>query len=155
MQNVEPYIGLLIQVPLVGVFIWFALRLISIFMAFLDKRDESWQAFLEQQRKQNNEVISNMASRFADEIRVMGKERRLQVKSKSEMLFPAIAGSFRTHLASPKARLMTPNSHHAKMRTRGKLSGREDLNLRPLAPHASALAGLRHAPMAEEHYSLV
>ena len=25
-------------------------------------------------------------------------------------------------------------------------SGREDLNLRPLAPHASALAGLRHAP---------
>ena len=26
------------------------------------------------------------------------------------------------------------------------LSGREDLNLRPLAPHASALAGLRHAP---------
>ncbi len=27
-------------------------------------------------------------------------------------------------------------------------SGREDLNLRPLAPHASALAGLRHAPIA-------
>ncbi len=74
MQSVEPYIGLLIQVPLVGVFIWFALRLVSIFMASLDKRDESWQAFLEQQRKQNNEAISNMAARFADEIRVMGKE---------------------------------------------------------------------------------
>ncbi len=29
----------------------------------------------------------------------------------------------------------------------GKVSGREDLNLRPLAPHASALAGLRHAPI--------
>ena len=27
-------------------------------------------------------------------------------------------------------------------------SGREDLNLRPLAPHASALAGLRHAPLS-------
>ena len=27
------------------------------------------------------------------------------------------------------------------------LSGREDSNLRPLAPHASALAGLRHAPI--------
>ncbi len=26
------------------------------------------------------------------------------------------------------------------------LSGRKDLNLRPLAPHASTLAGLRHAP---------
>ena len=29
------------------------------------------------------------------------------------------------------------------------LSGREDLNLRPLAPHASALAGLRHAPIEQ------
>ena len=28
-----------------------------------------------------------------------------------------------------------------------EVSGREDLNLRPLAPHASALAGLRHAPI--------
>jgi hypothetical protein len=27
------------------------------------------------------------------------------------------------------------------------LSGREDLNLRLLAPHASALAGLRYAPI--------
>ena len=30
-------------------------------------------------------------------------------------------------------------------------SGREDLNLRPLAPHASALAGLRHAPTTVIH----
>jgi hypothetical protein len=34
-------------------------------------------------------------------------------------------------------------------------SGREDLNLRPLAPHASALAGLRHAPIGKEDYSRV
>ncbi len=33
-------------------------------------------------------------------------------------------------------------------------SGREDLNLRPLAPHASALAGLRHAPNNVRYYSL-
>src|SRR5512139_1582508 len=32
---------------------------------------------------------------------------------------------------------------------RGFQSGREDLNLRPLAPHASALAGLRHAPIEQ------
>jgi hypothetical protein len=31
-------------------------------------------------------------------------------------------------------------------------SGRKDLNLRPLAPHASALAGLRHAPMTDRRY---
>ena len=30
-------------------------------------------------------------------------------------------------------------------------SGREDLNLRPLAPHASALAGLRHAPICADY----
>jgi hypothetical protein len=29
------------------------------------------------------------------------------------------------------------------------LSGRKDSNLRPLAPHASALAGLRHAPIEQ------
>ena len=33
-------------------------------------------------------------------------------------------------------------------------SGREDLNLRPLAPHASALAGLRHAPICVRNYTL-
>jgi hypothetical protein len=32
-------------------------------------------------------------------------------------------------------------------------SGRKDLNLRLLAPHASALAGLRHAPSDERYYS--
>ncbi len=74
MQNTEAYISLLIQVPLVGAFIWFALRLISIFMASLDRRDASWQTFLEQQRKQNNDAIASMAARFADEIRTMGKE---------------------------------------------------------------------------------
>ena len=32
-----------------------------------------------------------------------------------------------------------------------KKSGRQDLNLRPLAPHASALAKLRHAPNNKYH----
>ena len=33
-----------------------------------------------------------------------------------------------------------------------KQSGREDLNLRPLAPHASALTSLRYAPMSKRQY---
>jgi hypothetical protein len=40
-----------------------------------------------------------------------------------------------------KNRLCEQNVHTSDL-----LSGREDLNLRPLAPHASALAGLRYAP---------
>ena len=35
----------------------------------------------------------------------------------------------------------------------GLVSGRKDLNLRPLAPHASTLAGLRHAPIGS-YYTL-
>ena len=35
------------------------------------------------------------------------------------------------------------------------LSGRKDLNLRPLAPHASALAGLRHAPNRARLYTVL
>ena len=34
-----------------------------------------------------------------------------------------------------------------------RLSGRRDLNPGPLAPHASALAGLRHAPKDSADYS--
>ena len=34
-------------------------------------------------------------------------------------------------------------------------SGRKDLNLRPLAPHASALAGLRHAPNRARLYTVL
>ena len=34
-----------------------------------------------------------------------------------------------------------------RLRLSCSLSGRQDLNLRPLAPKASALAGLRHAPI--------
>ena len=41
-----------------------------------------------------------------------------------------------------------------KRSTEGLLSGREDLNLRPLAPHASALAGLRHAPSGQDYSAL-
>lgn len=74
MQNAEAYIGLLIQVPLVGIFVWFALALIKTFTDSIERRDKAWQDFLEQQRKANNDAISNMAARFADEIRTLGKE---------------------------------------------------------------------------------
>jgi hypothetical protein len=33
------------------------------------------------------------------------------------------------------------------------VSGRRELNPGPLAPHASALAGLRHAPSGRRYYS--
>lgn len=70
----EQYIGLLVQVPLVGIFIWFTLRIVDRFMASLDKRDTQWQAFLEEQRKLSSESIASMAARFGDEIKEVSRE---------------------------------------------------------------------------------
>ncbi|MBI5951894.1 MAG: hypothetical protein HY865_09570 [Chloroflexi bacterium] len=73
-SGMEGYIGLLIQVPLVGIFVWFALSLIRIFTENIERRDKAWQEFIEQQRKANADSIAHMAQRFADEIRSIGKE---------------------------------------------------------------------------------
>jgi hypothetical protein len=61
MGNFEGYIGLLIQVPLVGVFIWFALKLVSTFLESLEHRDLQWQSFLKEQREANNMAIGRLA----------------------------------------------------------------------------------------------
>jgi hypothetical protein len=74
MPNLEPYVGLLIQIPLVGIFVWFSLQLISVFLKSIDSRDAQWRLFMEQERKANTEALNHMASRFADEIKTIGKE---------------------------------------------------------------------------------
>jgi hypothetical protein len=74
MQNVDAYIGLLIQIPLVGIFVWFSLRLIDLFLKSLDLRDAQWKEFIKQEREASNIAITHMAQRFADEIRSLSKE---------------------------------------------------------------------------------
>ena len=70
----ETYIGLLIQVPLVGVFIWFTLKIVDRFMASLDARDKQWQDFLAQQRKETNEAMTSLATRLGEEIKLVTNE---------------------------------------------------------------------------------
>ena len=83
--NLEAYIGLLIQIPLVGIFVWFSLQLISIFLKSMtdlrnsfinsmDMRDKEWRLYIDQERINNHNAIAHMAQRFADEIRVLSKE---------------------------------------------------------------------------------
>jgi len=72
--NAEAWLGLAIQIPLVVIFVWFSLQLISVFLKSIDSRDAQWREFFNQQRIANNEAIANMAQRFADEIRILGKE---------------------------------------------------------------------------------
>ncbi|MBI5942885.1 MAG: hypothetical protein HY864_00835 [Chloroflexi bacterium] len=92
----ESWITLAIQVPLVGLFIAFSLMMIDKFLKSIqqltaafaasveavtksfvesgDKRDAAWRDFFNQQREANNMAIQNMAVRFSDEIRALGKE---------------------------------------------------------------------------------
>lgn len=92
----ESWVGLAIQIPLVGLFIYFSIMMIEKFLKSIseltaafsksieavnksfvdsaDKRDIAWRDFFNQQREANNASIANMAQRFSDEIRVLGKE---------------------------------------------------------------------------------
>lgn len=72
--EMEAYVGLLIQIPLVGIFVWFSLQLISTFLKAIEQRDQAWRDFLAQQRQFDREAIAHMAQRFSDEIRTMANE---------------------------------------------------------------------------------
>jgi len=70
----ETWIGLAIQIPLVGIFVYFTLIIIDKFLKSIDTRDAAWREFFNTQREANNQSIASMAERFATEIRSLGKE---------------------------------------------------------------------------------
>lgn len=57
----EYLVNLLVQIPLVGVFIWFILERDKRSDAALSERDKQWREFLAEQREQNNNAISRLA----------------------------------------------------------------------------------------------
>jgi hypothetical protein len=93
---IESWVSLAIQIPLVGLFIIFSIMMIDKFLKSIsdmtkaysnsievvtktfvdsaDKRDAAWREFFSQQREANNQSIQNMAIRFSDEIRAIGKD---------------------------------------------------------------------------------
>jgi hypothetical protein len=68
------WVSLATQIPLVGLFIWFSLRLITLFQSNLERRDKDWRAFLTEQRQENHASLAAMASRFSDEIHCLTSE---------------------------------------------------------------------------------
>jgi hypothetical protein len=72
--EMEAYVGLLIQIPLVGIFVWFSLQLIATFLKAIEQRDQAWREFLAQQRTFDREAIAHMAQRFSDEIKTLAGE---------------------------------------------------------------------------------
>lgn len=65
----DNYIGLLIQIPLVGIFVWFSLNLINTFLKSIDERDKQWRVWMEQERRANNEAIAHMGASLTAEVR--------------------------------------------------------------------------------------
>lgn len=68
--NIETYLGLLIQVPLVGMFIWFTLRQNKDFLTAMEKRDEQWREFLRDHTDSTNAAIG----RIAEEVKLLSRE---------------------------------------------------------------------------------
>jgi len=67
---INSYIGLLIQVPLVGMFIWFTLRQNKDFLTAMERRDEQWREFLNKHTESTNQAIG----RIAEEVKQLGRE---------------------------------------------------------------------------------
>ena len=56
-------VSLLIQIPLVGIFVWFSLRLSADYRADAEKRDTQWQAFIVQQNELWRNFIRELVER--------------------------------------------------------------------------------------------
>lgn len=66
----DAVINLLIQIPLVGIFIWFILERDKRSDVKQLERDQQWREFLKEQREQNNAAIA----RLAEEIKKIAQQ---------------------------------------------------------------------------------
>lgn len=60
----DSIINLLVQIPLVGMFIWFILQRDKLDDAKQLVREEGWRTFLREQREQNNAAIARLAEKI-------------------------------------------------------------------------------------------
>lgn len=66
-MNAEQITSVVLQLPLVAIFVWFSLELLNRFQKTQERRDVEWREFLEQERSARTE----MARRLAEEIKQM------------------------------------------------------------------------------------
>lgn len=64
------WVSLLVQVPLVGIFVWFVLTMMDRQAKEQQSRDEQWRNFLREQREANNSALA----RLAEEIKSIAQE---------------------------------------------------------------------------------
>ncbi len=75
----DPVISLLIQVPLVGVFIWFALQLTKNAQTSQDKRDAEWRQFLIEERKARSDSTGRLAEEIKEATKLLGQMQALMI----------------------------------------------------------------------------
>jgi hypothetical protein len=66
----DTWVNLLIQVPLVGIFVWFSLRQQESFQRDQTRRDTEWRDFLREQREANNQALG----RIAEEVKTVATQ---------------------------------------------------------------------------------
>jgi len=59
-------ISLLVQIPLVGIFVWFTLRMSADYRADTNRRDDQWQKFIEQQNELWRNFIRELVERSSE-----------------------------------------------------------------------------------------
>lgn len=67
----DAWVSLLIQVPLVGIFIWFTLKLNEQNQVASTKRDDEWRDFLKEQREASNAALA----RIAEEVKTLSNQQ--------------------------------------------------------------------------------
>lgn len=91
-------ISLLIQIPLLGVFVWYTLRLSADYRADAGRRDEQWQRFIEQQNELWRNFIRELVERSsgADD---MTSQRLAELAT----VIRGLLDDFKSHDAKAKA----------------------------------------------------
>jgi hypothetical protein len=74
----------LVQIPIVGAFIYFCISLIRMFLDFLKQRDAQWQQWLETQRTMDNDYKTRIAEELKE---VSGCMERLGAKIDTHHLY--------------------------------------------------------------------
>lgn len=88
----QEIVQLLIQVPLLGVFVWFTLKLSGDFRADTAKRDEQWQKFIEQQNELWRNFIRELVERSSS-----ADDTVSQRLSELALVIRSLVDDFKTH----------------------------------------------------------
>lgn len=102
----ETWLNLLIQIPLVGIFVWFSLNQQKLHSVSQEKRDSEWRDFLREEREANNTALG----RIAEEV----KSNSIILSATKEII---VTHDQRLQLAIPDMKEITEKVKSGKVRS--------------------------------------